>query len=231
LITFFKSLAMSDSEEEGAERQFKLVILGDPQVGKTAIAQRYATNQYSKQYHPTTGVEFYLKRTTLPGQRNLALKLWDLSGSSLSGRMLDKYVFGAHAVMLVYDVSKTDSFEHLDSWLEQCRAALASQEKQPTYALVANKIDLEHLREIKSDRHHKFAQEHGLLTYAVSAKTGEGVGLCIQKIAAELLGIRLSKQEQEQQQAVVKAEIVQYREDVMPRNPQANNSSAVCAIM
>jgi Ras-related protein Rab-28 len=46
---------------------------------------RYATNQFSKQYHPTTGVEFYLKRTTLPGQRNLALKLWDLSGSSLSG--------------------------------------------------------------------------------------------------------------------------------------------------
>jgi len=222
---------MSDSEEEGLERQVKIVLLGDSQAGKTAIAQRYATNQFSKQYHPTTGVEFYLKRTTLPGQRNLAIKMWDLSGSSLAGRMLDKYVFGAHAVMLVYDVSREQSFVNLEEWLEQCRAALASQEKPPSYALVANKIDLEHLRAIKSDRHHKFAQEHGLLTYAVSAKTGEGVGLCIQKIAAELLGIRLTKQEQEQQQAVVRAEIVQYREDVMPRNPQANSQSAICAIM
>ena len=46
-------------------------------------------------------------------------------------------------------------------------------ERRPSMALVANKIDLEHLRCIKSDRHHKFAQDHGLLTYAVSAKTGE----------------------------------------------------------
>merc|ERR1712080_606430 len=133
--------------------------------------------------------------------------------------------------MLVYDVSREESFVNLEEWLEQCRAALVTQEKPPSYALVANKIDLEHLRAIKSDRHHKFAQEHGLLTYAVSAKTGEGVGLCVQKIAAELLGIRLTKQEQEQQQAVVKAEIVQYREDVMPRNPQTNTTSAICCIM
>ena len=65
----------------------------------------------------------------------------------------------------------------------------------------------------------------------MSAKTGEGVGLCVQKVAAELLGIRLSKQEQEQQQTVVRAEIVQYKEDAMPRNPQTTSQSAVCSIM
>lgn len=221
---------MSDSEEEGSERQYKIVLVGDQQVGKTAIAHRYATNVFSKQYHPTTGVEFYLKRTTLPGSKNLALKLWDVSGQALTGRMLDKYIFGAHAVMLVYDVANTTSFDNLEDWLEMCKAALVGAEKPPTYALVANKIDLEHLRAIKSDRHHKFAQENGLLTYAVSAKTGEGVSLCLQKIAADLLGIRLTKQEQEQQQTVVKAEIVQYREDV-PRNPQTSSASAVCNIM
>ena len=86
-------------------------------------------------------------------------------------------------------------------------------ERPPIYALVANKIDQEHLRTVKSDRHHKFAQvwmchlkinleycdfkskysllqENGLLTYAVSAKTSEGVALCFQKVAAELVGIR-----------------------------------------
>ena len=161
----------------------------------------------------------------------MALKLWDVSGQALTGRMLDKYIFGANAVMLVYDVANTTSFDSLEDWLDLCRATLAGAEKPPTYALVANKIDLEHLRAIKSDRHHKFAQENGLLTYAVSAKTGEGVSLCLQKIAADLLGIRLTKQEQEQQQTVVKAEIVQYREDALPRNPQTNSASAVCNIM
>jgi len=224
---------MSDSDEDGVEKQFKIVLIGDIQSGKTSICQRYASNQFTKNYHPTTGVDFYLKRTTLPGSKNLVIKLWDLSGVVLTGRMLDKYVFGAHAILLVYDVTNSNSFDNLQDWLEQTRKLLVQQETSPTYALVANKIDLEHLRTIKSDRHHKFAQEHGLLTYAVSAKTGEGVSLCMQKIAADLLGIRLTKQEQEQHGAVMKAEIVKCSQtDMMPRNPQANSSNtAVCSVM
>ena len=164
---------------------------------------------YSKNYTPTTGVDFYLKRTTVASTRNCALKLWDISGQAMQGRMLDKYIFGedqryffllivltsvvccdvgADAVMLVYDVTNTSTFDQLGEWLERSRAALASAERRPSYALVANEIDMEHLRVIKSDRHHKFAQDNGLLTYAVSAKTGEGVNLCLQKIAADLLG-------------------------------------------
>ena len=65
---------------------------------------------------------------------------------------------GADAVMLVYDVTNTSTFDQLGEWLERSRAALASAERRPSYALVANKIDMEHLRVIKSDRHHKFAQ-------------------------------------------------------------------------
>ena len=55
---------------------------------------RYATAVYSKNYAPTTGVDFYLKRTTVAASRNCALKLWDISGKAMQGRMLDKYVFG-----------------------------------------------------------------------------------------------------------------------------------------
>ena len=175
-------------------------------------------------------MDFYLKRTTVAANRNCALKLWDISGKALQGRMLDKYVFGADAVMLVYDVTNTATFESLELWLESCKAVLASGERKPSFALVANKIDQEHMRVIKSDRHHKFAQENGLLTYAVSAKTGEGVNLCMQKISADLLGIRLSKQEQEQQQTVVRAEIVTYRESDLPRQVQSSNASMVCSI-
>jgi len=133
--------------------------------------------------------------------------------------------------MLVYDVTNTATFESLEDWLEACRVCLAGAERRPSYALVANKIDQEHLRVIKSDRHHKFAQDNGLLTYAVSARTGEGVNLCMQKIAADLLGIRLSKQEQEQQQAVVRAEIVKYRDADLARPIQSSNSSMVCSLM
>ena len=89
---------MSDSEEEIVERQFKVLLVGDPNVGKTGIATRYSKETFAKQYSPTVGVEFYLKRTSLPGPRHVALKLWDIGGASLEGRMLDKYVFGSDVV-------------------------------------------------------------------------------------------------------------------------------------
>lgn len=221
--------AMSDSEEEIAEKQFKICLIGDSQVGKTSIVTRYATETF-KQFTSTVGVEFYLKRTVLPGPRHVTLKVWDIGGDAMKGRMLDKYVFGANAVMLIYDVTNYNTFENLEQWLRASQKVTNSMDKPPTYALVANKIDQEHLRTVKSDRHHKFAQENGLLTYAVSAKTSEGVNLCFQKIAAELVGIRLTKAEQEQQQTVVKADIVTYPQNRLPNNPQTSVKTAVCSL-
>ena len=65
---------MSDSEDEVAERQFKICLIGDSQVGKTSIASRYATDNFGK-FPSTVGVEFYLKRTVLPGPRHVTLKV------------------------------------------------------------------------------------------------------------------------------------------------------------
>lgn len=69
-----------------------------------------------------------------------------------------------------------------------------------------------------------------MLTYAVSAKTGEGVSLCFQKVAAELLGIKLTKAEQEQHQKLVKAEIVPYPQQIASSPPQSEVKTTVCTI-
>ena len=68
------------------------------------ISSRYATNVYSKNYSPTTGVDFYLKRTTVAASKNCALKLWDISGKAMQGRMLDKYIFGENLKGIVISV-------------------------------------------------------------------------------------------------------------------------------
>ena len=79
LVTFTRDIpnfykTMSDSEDEVAERQFKICLIGDTQVGKTSIASRYATDNFGK-FPSTVGVEFYLKRTVLPGPRHITLKV------------------------------------------------------------------------------------------------------------------------------------------------------------
>ncbi|RXG53967.1 hypothetical protein Avbf_13366 [Armadillidium vulgare] len=87
--------------------------------------------------------------------------------------------------------------------------------------------------QVKSERHHRFASDNGMSSFVVSARTGEGVGLTFQKIAAELLGVKLTKGEMEQQQPVVKAEITTYPEGPLPKGmpPGSPSMSAVCSVM
>ncbi|XP_064088594.1 ras-related protein Rab-28-like [Macrobrachium nipponense] len=224
---------MSDSEDEAVERQVKIVLVGAPQVGKTSIAMRYTQDTINKAYQASMGVEFYLKRLILGNERNVSIQIWDVAGSALTGKMTDKYLYGAHAVLLVYDVTSSHSLECLQDWLSTVRRVGRSQERPPLIALVANKADLEHARQVKSEKHHRFANESAMASYVVSAKTGEGVALSFQKVAAELLGIRLTKAEQEQQQPVVTAEIETFQEAALPKLPPPSSSmpSSVCSLM
>ena len=63
-------LKMSDSEEEATEkdRLLKVVLLGDGTAGKTSIATRFSQNHFGKTYQQTVGLDFFLKRITLPGK-------------------------------------------------------------------------------------------------------------------------------------------------------------------
>ncbi|XP_074922691.1 ras-related protein Rab-28 isoform X4 [Chelonoidis abingdonii] len=86
---------MSDSEEESPDRQLKLVVLGDGTSGKTSLATRFAQEAFGKQYKQTVGLDFFLKRITLPGNLNVTLQVWDIGGQTIGGKMLDKYIYGA----------------------------------------------------------------------------------------------------------------------------------------
>ncbi|XP_039396414.1 ras-related protein Rab-28 isoform X5 [Mauremys reevesii] len=193
---------MSDSEEESPDRQLKLVVLGDGTSGKTSLATRFAQEAFGKQYKQTVGLDFFLKRITLPGNLNVTLQVWDIGGQTIGGKMLDKYIYGAQGVLLVYDITNYQSFENLEDWYNMVKKANEESEIQPLVALVGNKIDLEHMRTVKTDKHQRFCQENGFSSHFVSAKTGDSVFLCFQRITADILGIKLNKAEMEQSQAI-----------------------------
>uniref|UniRef100_A0A672M9X7 Ras-related protein Rab-28 n=1 Tax=Sinocyclocheilus grahami TaxID=75366 RepID=A0A672M9X7_SINGR len=220
---------MSDSEEEAQERQLKLVLLGDGASGKTSLAIRFAQEAFGKQYKQTIGLDFFLKRITLPGNLNVTLQVWDIGGQTIGGKMLDKYVYGAQGVLLVYDITNSQSFENLEDWLNMVRKANEESDTQLAISLIGNKIDLEHMRTVKMEKHQRFCQENGLISQFVSAKTGDSVFLCFQRLAAEILGIKLNKAEMEQSQHIVKAELVDYPQDEGPIG-QETNQSKICSI-
>lgn len=155
--------------------------------------------------------------------------LWDVGGLALHGGMLDKYVFGAHIILLVYDVTNNFSFDVLEEWIDKIRKLSNDDEERPVLAVVGNKCDMEHQRSVKRDRSHKFAAENALPYHDVSARTGEGVkcssnhrvkscinaegmfelqvSLCIVTLAAQTLGVRLTKTDQDFHRPIIVAEI------------------------
>ncbi|CAI5652735.1 unnamed protein product [Oreochromis niloticus] len=214
---------MSDSEEESQDKQLKIVVVGDGASGKTSLATRFAQEAFGKQYKQTIGLDFFLKRISLPGNLNVTLQVWDIGGQTLGGKMLDKYVYGAHGVLLVYDITNYQSFENLEDWFSMVKKANEESDIQPVISLVGNKIDMEHMRTVKSDKHQRFCQENGLISQFVSAKTGDS------RLAAEILGVKLNKAELEQSQRVVKADIVNYSQDTVARTVNPPRSS-MCVV-
>jgi len=80
-------------------------------------------------------------------------------------------------------------------------------------------------------RNIKFAGEHDMSSHFISARTDDQVSLCFQKVAAQVLGVKLSKQDVDSQQKVVTAEIVTYTDLEPPRaSGQSNKKSSFCSI-
>uniref|UniRef100_A0A4W5RTU1 Ras-related protein Rab-28 n=1 Tax=Hucho hucho TaxID=62062 RepID=A0A4W5RTU1_9TELE len=185
----------------------------------TSLATRFAQEAFGKQYKQTIGLDFFLKRITLPGNLNVTLQVWDIGGQTIGGKMLDKYVYGAQGVLLVYDITNYQSFKNLEDWYGMVKKANEESDVQPVVSLVGNKIDLEHMRTVKADKHQRFCQENSLISQFVSAKSGDSVFLAFQRVAAEILGVKLNKAEIEQSQvslAFIRPFISRFPERINP---------------
>jgi len=227
---------MGTQDEDGgaSEQQLKIVLVGDSGSGKTALCSRYTEDTFSPVHTYTSGVEFYLKRVRLTQERTVTLQLWDVGGTSLSGGMLNNYLYGAHIALFVYDVSNYTSFESLEAWLEAVGEATRHQSRPLRKVLLANKSDLEHIRAVRVEKHKSFAADNDLMSFLVSAQSGENVAQMFQHLAAITLGQRLTRADVEQVSTVVRAQIAKPRpETALPRPPTASKvriKSEVCCL-
>lgn len=133
-----KSGEDSDSDNEPELLQFKVLLLGDGAVGKTSVAMRFTEDYFSMTYKQTIGVDFFMKRLVLPGDVHVALQIWDIGGQSIGSKMVSNYIYGAQAVIYLYDITNYQSFQNLESWHRLVNKTFG-KEKPPYSALIGNK--------------------------------------------------------------------------------------------
>eukprot|EP01025_Chloroclados_australasicus_P032396 TRINITY_DN3286_c0_g1_i1.p2 TRINITY_DN3286_c0_g1~~TRINITY_DN3286_c0_g1_i1.p2 ORF type:complete len:214 (-),score=21.47 TRINITY_DN3286_c0_g1_i1:325-966(-) len=150
---------------------FKYIIIGDTGVGKSCLLLQFTDKRFQPVHDLTIGVEFGARMINIDGKQ-IKLQIWDTAGQESFRSITRSYYRGAAGALLVYDITRRDTFNHLASWLEDAR-----QHANPsmTIMLIGNKSDLSHKREVSTEEGERFAQEHGLVFLETSAKTAHNV--------------------------------------------------------
>jgi Ras-related protein Rab-28 len=171
----------------------KMVLCGNGSVGKTSIIQRFVADGFSKVYRQTVGLDFFEKSVKLHGGKPATLQVWDIGGQSIGSKMLDKYLGGANAIFLCYDVTDSKSFADIEDWLAKVLAAAGQVEGRPSLFLVGNKADLIHLRQVTQETHDSFVDTNRLDGgFLVSASNGDRVTRSFYEAAGKASGNALS---------------------------------------
>ena len=115
----------------------QLVVIGDTGVGKSCILLRFADDTYTENHISTIGEDFRI-RTVKIDKRVVKLQIWDTAGQERFRTITSAYYRGADGIIMVYDVTSEESFNHINDWfIEVNRYASENTCK----LLVGNKID------------------------------------------------------------------------------------------
>ncbi|CAM0870730.1 unnamed protein product [Alopecurus aequalis] len=166
---------------------FKVLLIGDSAVGKSSLLVSFVSHADDADISPTIGVDFKIKFLTV-GDKKLKLTIWDTAGQERFRTITSSYYRGAHGIILVYDVTKRQSFTNLaDVWAKEIE--MHSTNKECVKMLVGNKVDKDEERLVTREEGLAFAQECGCLFLESSAKTRENVEKCFEELALKILEV------------------------------------------
>eukprot|EP00271_Cylindrocystis_brebissonii_P005166 TRINITY_DN17113_c0_g1_i1.p1 TRINITY_DN17113_c0_g1~~TRINITY_DN17113_c0_g1_i1.p1 ORF type:complete len:209 (-),score=32.71 TRINITY_DN17113_c0_g1_i1:215-841(-) len=175
---------MTSAGKQDFDHLFKLLLIGDSGVGKSCLLLRFTSDAFDDM-SPTIGVDFKLKLLTLDGKR-LKLTIWDTAGQERFRTLTSSYYRGAHGIILVYDVTKRETFTDLSEiWLKEVE--MYSTNPDCVMMLVGNKVDQESMRQVRREEGVAFARQHGCLFLECSAKTRLNVQQCFQELVRKIL--------------------------------------------
>jgi len=162
---------------------FKIIVIGDPFVGKTSLMGQFVTKKFSSTPRATIGYDF-MKKDVMVGDRLVVLQIWDTAGQGAQFKLVNSYYRGTDCCVLVFDVTKSLSFDHLEYWHEEflTYANPLNRETFP-FVVIGNKVDIADSRVITTQKAQEWCQERGIPYFETSAKEGIQVDQAFEEVA------------------------------------------------
>ncbi|XP_073525516.1 uncharacterized protein [Phyllobates terribilis] len=164
---------------------FKIVLIGDSGVGKSNILSRFTRNEFCLDSKSTIGVEFATRTLQVEG-KTVKAQIWDTAGQERYRAITSAYYRGAVGALLVYDITKRQTFDNLLRWLRELRDHADSN---IVIMMAGNKSDLKHLRAISEDDGKALAEKEGLSFLETSALEAVNVEKAFQTVLTDIYHI------------------------------------------
>lgn len=211
-------MAFYSEDDNSEDYLFKIVLIGDSAVGKSNLLARFARDEFYPNSKSTIGVEFQTQKMDING-KEIKAQIWDTAGQERFRAVTSAYYRGAVGALLVYDISRRQTFHSIGRWLNELHSKnhtthkklhlsfLSSIKRQSlngngyyeTVAahsdmnvvtiLVGNKSDLKDIREVSTAEGKALAEAQGLFFMETSALDSSNVAAAFETVVKEIYNI------------------------------------------
>jgi len=192
---------MTEDKKEGklvfhgrTEMIFKIIVIGDPAVGKTSLLTNFCGEKFNYEYVPTVGVNITKEPVTIKDDMGkdtkINLMVWDIAGQPQFYMLHRPYFNGADGMMLVYDLTRSSSFSNINNWFSTAvKYGLSGIPR----ILIGNKIDLNEERKIILPMAEHLSEKIDAPFFETSALTGKNVKVIFEQMAKLTLRSKLEE--------------------------------------
>lgn len=170
---------------------YKIIMLGDTNVGKTNIFNRLINGTFTVENKVTIGVEFATKILTINDSSHIKIQLWDTAGQERYKCMTDAYYRYTSGIMIIYDITNRKTFDQAKSWITDVYENRKSYEyghgNGPQLMLIGNKLDLADNRQVDRDEARDYAIANSMLFAEISALDETGIYEAFHKLVVHMV--------------------------------------------
>ncbi|XP_047417505.1 ras-related protein Rab-19 isoform X2 [Sciurus carolinensis] len=178
-MQFYNSARAAD---ENFDYLFKVILIGDSNVGKTCVVQHFKSGVYTETQQNTIGVDFTVRSLEIDGKK---VKVWDTAGQERFRTITQSYYRSAHAAIIAYDLTRQSTFESVPHWIREIEKYGAAN---LVVMLIGNKCDMWEKRHVLFEDACTLAEKYGLLAVLeTSAKESKNIDEVFVLMAKELI--------------------------------------------
>ena len=157
--------------ENKSDFTYKILFLGESDVGKTSIILRYTDDFFELEGVSTYGIDLRHKYIKI-NNKKIRLDLWDTAGQKRFKTITKSYYTKAKVIIFTFDLTSFESFKQLKSWINESKEKTKSNIE---LVLAGNKSDLIDKRKVNKEDIEKFSEDNKIPYFEISAKTGKGI--------------------------------------------------------